>query len=321
MKLEHPALYCRAPRSGRGGENFFWDRQSHIKESELSLAPTPVLSSWITEKATKAEWTSRIHEFRSKMIMGKEVPSTSRALDFENDEESIFKNSYTPVKNKKTVDGMEATYEFVGEVGSVITAPDFSEAEDHGLDVPWEDPDDLLGVIERVRATLIEQRSQIGIVNGFATKSEKRAGARANQIIEKLNSLVEVVSTLRRYVGAGERFENLTGYSNVFDGLLGLYNSMDSVSAELGLEIRAEMELGDHGIGQEVGRLETKLERAILKIDVMDMMMKDMVEKELKEFDVNIKALGDSQRVAGETFARTMHTLSKSLLPGLLEMS
>ena len=82
--------------------------------------------------------------------MGKEVPATSRALDFAEDEEALYKRSYTPIKKEKSAKGLEATYEFVGEVGSEFAAPDFSGAAVHGLEAPWEDPDDLLGVIERV---------------------------------------------------------------------------------------------------------------------------------------------------------------------------
>lgn len=102
------------------GEAFLCDRQSCIHEREL--APGSELQKWRTEKATKAEWTSKIHEVCAERAKGGEAQPVSRAIQLEK-EGNIFKNSYTPMKKERSGPDSEPSYDFIDEGDFELEAP------------------------------------------------------------------------------------------------------------------------------------------------------------------------------------------------------
>ena len=79
-------------------------------------------------------------------------------------------------------------------------------------------------------------------------KSDQRSGDRTKEVVMKLNHLVEAAGNLKRHLGNAKEFENVTGWSNVFDGLLGLHTELGITANQLRAKLTAEMELGNHGV-------------------------------------------------------------------------
>lgn len=177
---------------------------------------------------------------------------------------------------------------------------------------PLKSQDGLLDVVEAFRLAILEQWGRIDKVNEFAVKSDEKSGNQIKEVVMKLNHLVEVAENLKRHLGKAKEFENVTGWSKVFDGLLGLHAELGITSNQLRDELTSEMELGDHGVLQEVGKVETRTDVMSTKVDVLGTMMNDM--------KVGIGLLHRQQKDAEGTFALTMQSLSSDILPAPLSM-
>ncbi|CAJ1935337.1 unnamed protein product, partial [Cylindrotheca closterium] len=88
--------------------------------------PSTNTAPWLTDKDTKARWTTRIHKLRTSSATGSQPPQASRTLKFELDENTTLKNSFMPVKKEKNVTGSESSYKLVGDHGANVVAPDFA---------------------------------------------------------------------------------------------------------------------------------------------------------------------------------------------------
>ncbi|CAJ1954080.1 unnamed protein product [Cylindrotheca closterium] len=255
-KLQFPALYCRCKKLGRGGETFFWDSLSYVTFSEL---PPDNTAPWLTAKETKADWTSKIIDLRSSNATKADSIEGWRKLKVEEDDNSILRNSFTPVKREKSVTGSESSYKFVGEKGVKLAAPDFSE-ETPTMSALKKNDTSMASDNGLYRSALLEIKSDLDELNKFVNSSDTRTLNRLTGTILKVNALTLAANTFGRRIGEGSEFENIAGYSTMYDGLLGLYRDHKSRVEERTANFQASIDLVEHGSQHALAVVDTKVD-------------------------------------------------------------